>query len=289
MILGPEEIERRLDAVNDPELAELLESVRRSFSGEEPDTYSSPSAPYWNKRIGFLVLAGLFALSAGFSATLSRPHANAQLKPQAAVPAMAIRQVKPIAHRVSKHRAITAAPHRSVAAAAAAPAIAVAAPAVDETMIRQARAQLLHERDVAMRARAQAAYAQQQARVALQQRADAQAWAKAEALAQARAEAQAKAQAEALAAQREQDAIYQDQALQNASDANIKPGEASPPSTTGRIPAYPGGTAPQPMPVPGPVDPTNCTPHRANFFRSALDQVRVGPTTAGAILDLIHH
>jgi hypothetical protein len=122
----------------------------------------------------------------------------------------------------------------------------------------------------------------------MQQRLEAQAWAQAEALAQARAEALAKAQAQAAQAQREQQAVEQEQALQNASDPGIKPGEGSPPSTTGRIPAYPQGTGPQPVPAPGPVDPTNCTPHRGNFFRSALDQVRVGPTSAGVLLDLIH-
>lgn len=289
---SPEEINRRLRAINDPELAELLRSANREFLGGETESYASPCAPYWKKRVGLIALAGLLAMAAGYAGSISTSHEHARTKPVAAI--------APARHRVGHaalpaarpaHHAVAAAHHRSIIAAAP----AAIAPGPSEALIRQARAQLLHERAVAAEARAQTARAEHQARIALQAQAEARAQAQAEALAQARAEAVAQAHAEALAqaqaeglarAQAESAAAdrAQEQLLQNASDPGIKPGDGPPPAT-GRI--GPAPSANVPLPAPGPVDP-NCTPHRGAFLTTVLDHVRVGGTNAGALLRIIH-
>jgi hypothetical protein len=262
MILEPrktaQEIDERLSALNDPGLAELLVDLNRGFSSQEPanegtESYTSPDAPYWKRRVGFVVLAGLFAMSAGYAsiATASHPAApRAKPKPHAALPAPLPRHAQP---------RIALAVHH--AAAAAVP---------DEAQIRQARTQLLHESVLAAQARAQTAQAQQQARFAMEQAVMARSWAHAEAVAQARAEAKAealaRAQAESVAAR----AQAQDEVLQNASDPDIKPGDM-PPSGTGRMPTYPsGGPLPAPGRMPGPID-TNCTPHRGSLFQTVIN------------------
>jgi hypothetical protein len=304
MILEPwksaEEIDRRLAAINDPELAELLRNANRELQGE-PESYTSPSAPYWNKRIAFIALAGLFAMSAGYSASVAtlreRPHTG--LKPRAAA------AIIPQRHRTPRatHRA-AALPHpaaRNAAPAVHRTAVAVAPAAPSEAQVRRARAQLLHEQALAAQAvaqaRADAARAHHEAQLAMQKQAEANAQALHEALAaaraQARAEAIAQARAEALAradaiqiqqAERQALQIQQQILLQNATDPNTKPGYGVPPAG-GRIDTIPAPNVP--VPVPGPIDP-NCTPHRGSLFNTALDHVRIGGTSVGAVLRLIH-
>ena len=290
MIIEPsktaEEIERRLSTLNDPELAELLRTLGPGLlsgdaeTSEEPESYTSPDAPYWKKRIGFSVLAGLLAMSTGFAYTVATSHSNVRA-PHAAIAAAAVsHHQKPAAHHRAPlhHRAPAPRAHAAIA-----PVHAIAA-APDEPQIRQARAQLLHEYALAAQARAQAARAEQQAKFALQQRADAQAWARAEALAQARAEARAEALEKAQAQDAQARERAEEQAVQNAQDPSIKPGESTPPSGTGRISTYPIPGAP--IPMPGPID-TNCTPHRGSLFGSVLDHVRVGGVPVGGLLRLV--
>jgi hypothetical protein len=296
MILEPkksaEDIDRRLAALTDAELAELLASLNREFHDNEPESYASPSAPYWKKRIALVALAGLMALSAGFSAAVSTVRER---------PAAAPKHVPPVAalphHRASalpvRHKIAPPVPaHRAAAPLHA--ALAPVAPA--EAVVRRARTALLHEQALAAQAqaeaRAQAAQAHHQAQIAMQARAEANAQALREALAkaraQARAEAIAQARAQALAnAQAQQLEAAQQQALyDNARDPNIKPGSGIPPAAGGM------STIPNPnnpAPAPGPVLDPNCTPHRGAFFGSVLDNVRVGGTNVGAVLRLIHH
>lgn len=290
MILEPsktaEEIDRRLCAINDPELAALLRSLNRG--PDDPEDYTSTSAPYWKRRIGFLALAGLLAMSVSFGYTnaVSRSHATTRAKART-VPAVAVRRHhKAAIHRIAvKHRAPVA---HHVAAGMPVPAIA---PAPNEALIRHARAQLLHERAMAAQAQADAARARYEAKLAMQARAQAQEQALREALAQARAEALAVARAQAL--QREQaealEQRQQEQLQQAQRDPQIKPGD-TPPADSGRISTYPRPGAPVPMP--GPIDP-NCTPHRGSLFgavitSAVLSHVRVGGTNAGALLQFVH-
>jgi hypothetical protein len=296
MILEPwksaEEIDRRLAALNDPELAELLRNANRQLLGDdEAQSYTSPSAPYWKKRIAFIALAGLFAISAGFSASVATRHpaqapkALAKPQPMLALPVVAHhRTARPAAaaHPAPKH---AAAPVHHAIAAAAAP---------DEALVRRMRAQMLHDQAVAaqaeLQARAEAARAHHEAQLAAQAQAQANAKALhdaiAQARAQARAEAIAQARADALAREQAQqlEQAQQQALLDNARDPNTKPGYGVPPGA-GHMNTNPMPNAP--APAPGPIDP-NCTPHRGSLFASALDHVRLGPTNAGAVLRLIH-
>ena len=293
MILQPwdsaEEIDRRLSALNDPELAELLKALNRDLNGN-PESYVSESAPYWKKRIAFVALAGLLAMSAGYSYFAATSHQPTRAKHQAAVVVPPRHHPKPVVRRVAvKHHAtpVAVVHHR---AAVAVPVYAPAVTAPDEAQIRQARAQLLHERALAAQAEADAARARHQAQLAMQAQAQAQAHAqalaqaKAEAVAQARTEALARAQAQAQA-QAQADAQWEEQQLQNARDAQIKPGDIPPPAS-GHMSTYPqpGASAP----VPGPVLDPNCTPHRGSMFVRAMDGVRLGGTSVGAVLRIIH-
>jgi hypothetical protein len=301
MILEPwksaEEIDRRLSALNDPELAELLKRLNREATEtDDSESYTSPTAPYWKKRIAFIALAGLFAMSAGVSASLSVLHQSERAKPSVPLavthkhPKAAVRRIVAVHHTplIRHHAAI--APKRAFVASAR-PAIAPpahqTAPAPNETLIRQARAQLLHERALAEQARADAARAEHQAQLAMQARAQAQHQAQNQALEQALAQARAEARAEAIAAQQTASAqaelAKEQEQLREMTTSDIK--SEPPPTGSGRIPTYslPGA----PIPMPGPVD-TNCTPHRGSFFGSMLDQVRVGPTTAGTLLRMVH-
>lgn len=250
MILEPrksaQEIDRRLSALKDPSLAELLEGLNRGLSGQDDtDSYTSPAAPYWKRRIALIALAGLFALSAGYSSVVSLPHPGARVKPRPAIatapahrhPKIAVRRAAVTSHAV-------AIAHPQAVVALPAPARAVTVPAPNEALVRQARAQLLHEQALQAQARSEAM---------------ARTWLQAEAVAHARAQALARIQAEDTAAIQR----AQDQALQNASDPDIKPGDGAPPPDTGRISTFPSGAVP--LPMPGPPD-TNCTPHRASFF-----------------------
>ena len=297
MILEPsktaEEIDRRLSALTDPELAKVLQTLNRELAGEDDaDSYVSPSAPYWKRRIGLLALAGLLALSVGYGYTgASRSsHANVRPKAAAALPAPAPRH-RTVATRRNKAKHTAAVTHLP-AVLRHAPAPVVVAPAPNEALIRQARAQLLHQRVLAEQARAQAALAQHQAQVAIQERATAQHQALEEALAQARAEALAQARAEALARAQAESAASeraQEWAVQNASGSGTKPGSPMPPGT-GHMATYPNPNAPPPGP--GPMDP-NCTPHRGSLFQTALtgvvlNHVRVGGTSVGNLLQLVH-
>ena len=301
MILEPwkdqEEIDRRLSALEDPELAELLRTANRDLFGDEhPESYTSPAAPYWKARIGYIALAGLLSLTAGFSATFSMRHPGTRVVPAAPVPAHRHAALGAVPAKRSHHVAIAPKHHPTIyrAAVAAAPS---------EVLIRQARAQLLHEQALATQAQAEAVQAQHRAQIAVRAREAAQARAHAEAvaqaqeeaLAQARAEALAQARAEALAqeraqAQAEAEAQAQAQAqaqaaqAQAAPDIDVKPG-AGPPPTYGHISVYPVGGVP--VPVPPPYD-KNCTPSRGGIFRGALDHVRVGGTNVGGLLRLIH-
>jgi hypothetical protein len=295
MILHPwnsaEEIDRRLSALNDPELAELLKTLNRDFTND-PESYVSESAPYWKKRIAFIALAGLLATSAGYSYFAATSHQPARAKHQAAVVVPPRHHPKPaVRHAAQKHHAapVAVVRHRT---AVAPPVYTPVVTAPDEAQIRQARAQLLHERALAAQARADAARAHHQAQIAMQAKAQAQAQARAEALAQAKAEAVAQARAEALAraqaqaqaqAQQQADAQWEEQRLQMAKDAQVKQG---PPPPSGGMSTYPRPSAP--APVPGPVLDPNCTPHRGSLFVRAMDNVRLGDTSVGAVLRLIH-
>jgi hypothetical protein len=289
MILHPwnnaEEIDRRLSALNDPELAELLKSLNRDFSGGGGESYTSDDAPFWRKRIALVALAGLLAMSAGYSYFGATSHPNARAKHHSAA------VVPPRRHPKAAPRHVAVTHHAPVVARHVVPSVPVyRTPAVapDESAIRQARAQLLHERALELQARAEAARAHHQAQLAMQAQAQAQAHAQAQAVAQARAEALAQARAEALQRAQAESAAEtqaQDQALQNASDPQTKPGQVPPPSS-GRISTYPRPSAP--APVPGPVIDPNCTPHRGSLFTQVLDRVRVGDTSVGAVLRIVH-
>jgi hypothetical protein len=302
MILEPsktaEEIDRRLSALHDPELEDLLRAANPGLLGNEPHSYTSPAAPYWNRRIGLIVLAGLFAMSAGYGyvGSVSVSHLNARAKARAAAIVPVRRRAKvAVRYRTAKPHVAAVTHARPVVA----PLPVVSAPSQNEALIRQARAQLVHERALAAQARADAARAQHQAKLAMQAQAQAQARANAVALSQALAEARAQARAEALAraqAQSTQEQAEsarqqqeQDWVVQNASGSGTKPGIA-PPSDSHRISTYPAPGAP--LPGPGPIDP-NCTPHRGSLFGAALtgavlSHVRVGGTNMGAILRIVH-
>src|SRR5579883_2350346 len=169
MILEPrksaEEIERRLAALHDPELADLLDDLNRRFSGDEDSQgYTSPSAPYWKRRIALVALAGLLATSAGFASTVTLLREKNGTKPAAPVPLIAPKHRATAAVvRVTQKQRVVIAPHH----AAAAPHNVIAAPvriapvtAPDEAAIRQMRAQLLHERLLAAQAQARALHEQ---------------------------------------------------------------------------------------------------------------------------------
>jgi|GEM_PF-4148588 len=309
MILEPtksaEEIDRRLCALHDPELAEVLRAANPGLLGNEPDSYISPSAPYWQRRVGLIVLAGLFAISVGYgySNYANNEHASPRTKSHAAaaVPVRAKHHQQVAVRRAAIKRHAAPATHAAavVVPQRVAPVRPVSAPAADEALIRQARAQLLHERALAEQARAETAQARHQAELAMQAKAQAQARANAVALEQALAEARAQARAEAVAraqaqaqaeaAQAAQAEREQEWVVQNASGSGTKPG-IGPPTDTHHVSTYPvpGGT----LPGPGPIDP-NCTPHRGSLFGSslagaALSQVRVGGTNLGAILRIVH-
>ncbi len=297
MILEPsksaQEIDRRLSTLNDPELIELLRAGNAGLLGiEDDDSYTSPSAPYWKRRVGLITLVGLLTMSAGYGYAVSVSHTSARPKTHAAlvVPARHHPKHAAVHHAAPTHHAVVA-HHAAVAPTHAAPAPAVVHPitlaAPNEALIREARAQLLHERALAAQARAETALAQHEAKVAMQARAAAKAQALAEALAQARAEARAqalaRAQAQAQSVTQEELAQQQQQLLDNASDPQIKPG-AAPPASTGRVSTNPNAG---PLPMPGPNDP-NCTPHRGSLFGAVLDHVRVGGTNVGGLLRIIH-
>jgi len=314
MILEPrksaEEIERRLSALTDPELAELLKGLNEGLSDHDLESYTSPYAPAWKRHVGMLALAGLFAMSAGYGFVAFQPKHNAAPQPKAhtaIAPPVAQKKSAAVPRRVAKHRAAPApvAYHR-VAPVHAVTVTPVAAPAPNEALIRQARAQLIHERAVAAAAQAQAARAQHQAKLAMQAQAAAQARAQADAQARAQAEAQARAEATARAqaeaqtqaqseaqAQSRADTLAREAAEQDWVRANASgPGTKSiiVPPDTGRL-----GTNPShgmPLPMPGPGDP-NCTPHRASFFGAVvtsalIGHVRVGNTNVSNIVHLVH-
>src|SRR6185437_4214781 len=201
MILEPrksaEDIDRRLNALTDAELAELLASLNREFHDNEPESYSSPSAPYWKKRIALVALAGLMALTAGFSAAVSTVRDRPAAPPKR-IPPVALRHHHASSLPVRRKIAMQVPAHR-----AAAPLHAAIAVAPSEALVRRARAALLHEQVLAAQAqaeaRAQAAQAHRQAQLAMQARAQANAQALNEALAKARAQARAEAIAQARA------------------------------------------------------------------------------------------
>lgn len=296
MILEPsktaEEIDRRLSALTDPDFAKVLETLNRELAGEgDHESYTSPSAPYWKRRIGLVALAGLLALSVGYGYTGAQKHPRVKVAPKVpaalSVPVRHARKV--VTHqRIARH--VAPVTHSAAVVNHAAPV--VVAPAPNEASIRQARAQLLHERAIAQQAQADAARAQHRAQVAMQERAAAQHQALEEALAQARAEALAQARANALRTQAESAAAERNQewAVQNASGSGTKPGNPMPPSTD-RMGTYPSPMA-QP-PGPGPMDP-NCTPHRGSLFRTALTSavlghVRLGGTNVGNLVEQLVH
>lgn len=298
MILEPwksrEEIDRRLSALTDPELAELLRAAGRELLEDESETYTAPSAPHWKKRVAYLALAGLIAMSAGYAAT-SREHQGAAVKPPvpAALPHRTASHAVPPVRHVAKHH--VAPVHHAIAVykRVAFPPVHTVSAAPSEAAVRRAQAQVLHERAIAQQAQADVQRAHHQAQLAMQAQAQANQQALEAALAranaQARADALAKAQADALARQQSEAeyAAQQEQALQNATDPGIKPGEAAPPSGGGRMSTYPSPNNPAPMP--GPVLDPSCTPHRGSFFTSALNHVRVGGTSVGGLLRLIHN
>ena len=264
MILEPsksaQDIDRRLVALTDAELAELLRSVNREFRESEPESYTSPSAPYWKQRIALVALAGLMAMSAGFSAAVSTVHERPSA-PLHRVPAPTVR------HRIAPRMPVR---HASVPVHTAIAAAPIVPP---EALVRRARAALLHEQALAAQAeaeaRAQAARAHLQAQLAMQARAQANSQALKEALAQARAQAraeaiaQARAQALANAQAQQLEAAQQQTLLENAAGSGVKPGAGVPP-TTGHMGTIP--TPNNPVPAPGPVLDPNCTPHRGAFF-----------------------
>jgi hypothetical protein len=301
MIIEPrksaEEIDRRLSALTDPELSELLKDLNQGLLGDDLDSYASPYAPYWKRRIGLLALAGLFAMSVGFGAVAFQPQSHSRPPAKAATHAAAIalpHPHRPLAQHKASKRAVAPIAYRApVTAPAAVP---------DEAAIRQARAQLLHERAMAAQAQARAAQAEHQAKVALQAQAAAQRRAHAEALAQAQAEAiaqqraralsQAQAQAQAQDEQTRADALAREAAEQDWVRAHTSgPGTKSvdvPPGDNGRLSTGPSPRVP--LPMPGPVDP-NCTPHRGSLFTSlvttaVLSHVKVGGTNLNAYVQL---
>ena len=305
MILEPrksaEEIDRRLSALTDPELSALLQNLRDGFSSDDEDSYTSPQAPYWKRRIGLLALAGLFAMSSGFGFVAFQPASHTGTKAKAAVaPAPVRKHTKNVARHVIP--AVHVAPAAARVRAPILPAVTVTP---NETLIRQARAQLLHERALAAAAQAETARAQYEARVAVQAKADAQARAHAEAVAQAQAEAvaqsrtealqraQAQAQAQAQDEQTRGDTLAREAAEQQwVRDHTSGPGtkSAGPPSDTGTLSTGPSPR--MPLPMPGPIDP-NCTPHRGSLFMTlvagaALSHVRVGGTNAGNLLRMVN-
>src|SRR5579872_2670524 len=152
MILEPrksaEEIERRLAALHDPELADLLDDLNRRFSGDEdPQSYTSPSAPYWKRRIALVALAGLLATSAGFASTVTLLREKNDTKPRTPVPLIAPkhRAKAAVVYAAPKHRVLVT-PHSNVEtphSAIAAPVRIAPVTAPDESAIRQMRAQLL--------------------------------------------------------------------------------------------------------------------------------------------------
>lgn len=295
MILEPrksaEEIDRRLAALTDSELADLLRNVSRDFHDDEPEVYAPASAPYWKKRIALVALAGLMAMSAGFSAAVSPVRERPQAPPKH-IPAIAAARHHRAQRPPVRQRTAAVTQHRAAVHVAA----AIAPAAQSEALVRRARAEMLHEQVLAAQAqaeaRAQAAAAHREAQLAMQARAEANAQALKEALAQARAQAraeaiaQARAQALANAQAQQLEAAQQQALLENATDANIKPGAGVPP-TTGHMGTIPNPN--NPVPAPGPVLDPNCTPHRGAFFNSLLDHVRVGGTNVGAVLRLIHN
>lgn len=279
MIIEPgksaDEIERRLSALNDPELIELLKTVNRGLLGTEADSesYTSPAAPYWKKRIAAIALAGLVAMSAGAGYAVSQSGARHSVQPKPRAAAAVVRPRRN--HRVVAVHHHAAAPQRAAALAVpAAPVVApvrVAAPAPNEALVRRARAELLHERALVA-----------QEKMELRAQAAAAAWAQAEAVARARAQAQAEAQAEATARR-----TQEEQAAQNADTARDQQTQdaVTQPPDTGRIATNP--SAGYPLPLPGPVD-TNCTPSRGGLFGAVIGHIRVGGTTVGGLLRLIH-
>lgn len=284
MILEPwksaDEIDRRLAALNDPELAELIRAANRNLFNEPAD---APAPPFWKTRIGLLTLAGLCALAAGYSTTAHTPRPLAGTAPRHA--ARVVPAAKP------NHQAV-AVPHRAVAPVRHATPVLAPAVAPSEHVIRKLRAQMVHERAVAEQAQAEAAYARHQAhaQALAQAQAQAQVQAKAEALAQAKAEALAQARAEEVARQQAQALTRaQSEAVQNtqatSTETSIKPGDIPPPSSP-HMSVYPipNGVPP----VPGPVIDPNCTPNRGTIFMRAVDHVRVGGTNVGGLLRLIH-
>lgn len=268
MILEPkrsaEEIEQRLSALNDPELAELLEDLKRGLRGDESESYTAESAPYWRRRIGVIALAGLFALSAGFASVFTATHSSVRAKPRtaAALPAARHHKTATRGRIAAKHTIVHVTPARVAPAIHFAPVVAP-----HEALVRQVRAQAPHVQHRVTTAM-QASMARE--------------WAQAEALAQARAEARA----EAVESARAEDAAAQqrahDQAVDQANGSVVRPSD-SPPSTNGGITTYPNGA---PLPLPGPVD-TNCTPHRGSLFGTMLDHVRVGGVNVGGLLRLV--
>lgn len=286
MILEPwksaDEVDRRLAALNDPELAELIRTANRELFNEPPD---APPVPFWKTRIGLLTLAGLCALAAGYSAQSHAPRPLVGIAPRHA--AHIALPVKPKRHiaQVQHH----AAPVRHVTPALA-PAVAPS-----EQVIRRLRAQLAQERAIAAQERASAlqaqaaasaqahAHAVAQARAQAQAQAQELAQAKTQAVAQARAEEVARQQAEALTRAQSQAVPVTTQERPVSTDMSIKPGDNPPPSAPSiSVYSRPGN------PVPGPVIDPNCTPNRGTIFTHALDHVRVGGTNAGALLRLIH-
>jgi DNA polymerase III gamma/tau subunit len=294
MIIEPrksaDEIDRRLSALDDPEFAEVIRAANRDIFH-----IPEPPAPYWKTRIGLMTLAGLFALAAGYSSYANAPRPIPGIAPHR------VARAHPVPTPV-KHRSAPVTPHAAPARHAVAAAVAPS-----EATIRKIRAQLAQERAVAAQARSEALYAQHQAQVAMQERAEARAKAHAQAVAQAHAQAvaqaqvQAQARAEALA-QARAEALAQARAQAQAkaqaelvpqsnedrpapsSGMSIKPGQAPPPSSP-VISTYPVPNAIPPMP--GPMD-KNCTPSRGGIFIHALNNVGVGGTSVGGLLRLIH-
>jgi len=301
MIIEPrksaEEIDRRLSALTDPELSEMLKDLNQGLLGHDLDSYTSPYAPYWKRRIGLLALAGLFAMSVGFGAVAFQPQPHSHPQAKAATHPAVV--PPPRTHKVAvRHKAVKRiAPPLVYHAPVIGPAVVP-----DEAAIRQARAQLLHERTMATQAEARVAQAQHQAKLALQAQAAAQARAHAQAVAQAQAEAiaqqraralsQAQAQAQAQDPQARADALAREAAEQDWVRAHTSgPGTKSvdvPPGDNGRLSTGPSPRVP--LPMPGPVDP-NCTPHRGSLFTSlvttaVLSHVKVGGTNLNAYVQL---
>ncbi len=276
MIIEPrktaEEIDRRLSAFTDPALADLLEDLKRGFAGDDSESYTSASAPYWRRRIGFVALAGLFALSAGYASIATASHTALRAKPRAAAAIPAPR------HRKAAIRRLVVKRKTALAKAIVTPAIhAAPAAAQNEALVRHLRAQLLQERTPAAREKARAIDTHHQTAAAMQA-AMAREWARDEALAQARAEARA----EAVASAQADDAAAQERAHDRAVDDAAQTA-GTPPSNPGRVTSYPGGA---PLPIPGPID-TNCTPHRGSLFGTMLQHVRIGGTSVGGLLQLV--